>query len=105
MSTSFERSGNYIDPRDRPQPQIPDDIDEAARVLEDQFHADVRYLDSVKPEFGAPLSEHLAYLIAWARVRADSEIIASIHERNFDGIQAISEVKSSLSDNLPSPPQ
>jgi hypothetical protein len=79
------------DPRIRPQPELPDDLDEAIRVLEHQHFADVADLEQTVPSPLDPISLHIAYRIAYSRVRADGEVIEDLHHRNYERIQAESE--------------
>ncbi|MGI9028308.1 MAG: hypothetical protein ACR2FM_05730 [Candidatus Saccharimonadales bacterium] len=69
------------DPRNRPQAEIPDNLDDAIRVLEDHMFADLVSVEQSTPDPLAPLSLKIAHSIAVARVRADSEVLSILHEQ------------------------
>lgn len=77
----FDSSKFENDPRVRPQPEIPDDLPGAIRVLEDQMFTDLAVVESNTPDPLAPLSLRIAHSIAAARVRADSEVISELHQQ------------------------
>lgn len=72
------------DPRMRPQPDIPDNLEEAIPVLEGQLYEDLRELGENTPDPLDPLSRRIAHLIAAGRARADSEVILELHTQLED---------------------
>lgn len=64
--------------------KLPDDLDSAVRLLEDKIMTDMRRLEETMPDPLAPLSEWLAYTLATARLRAESEVVEELQRAHDD---------------------
>ncbi len=63
-----------------PELHLPDNIDDAILVLENDLFENIQELRANMPTVDDPIAKQITYTIAAGRVRSDSEVLTMLHE-------------------------
>lgn len=66
--------------------QIPNNLDEAVGYLEAKVAHQITILEQQAPDPLAPMGERIAYTLAVARLRAETDVIATLYVQQDGGI-------------------